>query len=270
MEDIPSSSAEKSSVLLAERHGHLLLLTLNRPDRLNALSPELHEALSVQINAAAIDPEVRAVAVTGAGRGFCSGGDLGGGSRERLTQEARIDHMLHHAEANRLLHEMPKPTIALINGAAAGAGLALALACDLRVAANDAMLTTAYSKVGLSGDHGATYFLTRLVGPSRASELMFLSGRVGAEEALAWGLVNRVVPAASFQEEGLAFARTLSEGPPVALRLMKRNIRAAVSGTLVENIEREAAAMIRCAKTEDIKEAMAARREKRKPEFLGR
>ena len=118
---------DEAPILLSERHSGLLVLTLNRPERLNALTPELHEALNVAIDAAADDPEIRAIALTGAGRAFCSGGDLGGGPRERLSHEQRIDRSMHHAECNRLLHEMPKPTIALVNGAAAGAGLSLAL-----------------------------------------------------------------------------------------------------------------------------------------------
>jgi 2-(1,2-epoxy-1,2-dihydrophenyl)acetyl-CoA isomerase len=178
--------------------------------------------------------------------------------------------MLHHGEANLLLHEMPKPTVALVNGAAAGAGLALALACDIRVAADDMIMTTAYAKVGLSGDHGATYFLNALVGPSRTAELMFLSERVSAAQALQWGLVNRVVPAAKLRQEGLDLARALAAGPPVALRQMKRNIRAASSESLRVTMEREANSMVRCSRTEDVKEAALSRREKRPPVFIGR
>lgn len=264
-----SEATGEAPILLSERHGALLVLTLNRPDRLNALTPELHEALHFAIDAAARNPQVRAIALTGAGRAFCSGGDLGGGPRERLSHEQRIDRSLHHAEANRLLNEMPKPTIALVNGAAAGAGLSLALACDMRIAADDMMMTTAFARIGLSGDHGATWFLNALVGPSRAAELMFLSEKIDAAQAFAMGLVNRVVPAAELMTEGLAVAQRLSAGPPVALRHMKRNLRAAASGTLLESLEREAESMIRCSRTEDVKEALAARREKRTAVFTG-
>jgi 2-(1,2-epoxy-1,2-dihydrophenyl)acetyl-CoA isomerase len=222
------------------------------------------------VTKAAHDPEVRAVTIAGAGRAFCSGGDLGGGARERLSQEQRVDRALHHAEANRLLHEMPKPTIALLNGAVAGAGLALALACDLRIAADDLMMTTAYARIGLSGDHGATYFLNALVGPSRTAELMFLSDRIDAERASTWGLVNQVVPADRLREDGIALAQRLAAGPPVALRHMKRNIRAASSDALGESLEREAISMIRCGGTDDVKEGVAARRERRDPVFTGR
>jgi 2-(1,2-epoxy-1,2-dihydrophenyl)acetyl-CoA isomerase len=264
------SGAADEPILLNERDGHLAILTLNRPDRLNALSRELHEALTEALREAAHDPDVRAVVLTGAGRGFCSGGDLGGGGREHMTQEARIDRLLHHAEANLLLHEMPKPTVALINGAAAGAGLALALACDIRIAADDMIMTTAYAKVGLSGDHGVTFLLNALVGPSRAAELMFLSERVEAARALELGLVNRVVPAPSLRTDGLELARALAAAPPVAIRHMKRNIRAAGSESLRDNMEREAASMVRCSRTEDAKEAALSRREKRAAVFLGR
>lgn len=257
-------------VLQVRRDGRLAILTLDRPDRLNALSPELHDQLNDAVAAAAEDDEVGAVVITGAGRAFCSGGDVGGARDERpLSQERRIDRSIHHGEAVRLLHLMHKPTLALVNGAAAGAGLALALACDMRIAADNAVLTTAYARLALSGDYGVSYFLTRLAGPAVASELLFLSDRFDAAEALALGLVNRVLPADRLLEEGLAIGRRLADGPPVALRHMKRNILAAGTGSLVELIEREATSMIRCARTKDAREAFLARREKREPRFTG-
>jgi 2-(1,2-epoxy-1,2-dihydrophenyl)acetyl-CoA isomerase len=261
--------ANGTPVLLTERHGPLLVLILNRPDRLNALSPELHAALLAAVSEAADDGAVRALAITGAGRAFCSGGDLGGGARERQTDEQRLERMLHHGRTTRLLHEMSKPTIALLNGAVAGAGLALALACDLRIAADDMVLTTAYAKIGLTGDHGVSWFLSALVGPSRAAELMFLSDKIDAAQALSLGLVNRVVPAAGLREDGLAVARRLSEGPPIALGQIKRNLRAAPLESLAQNQEREALAMIRCGRSDEVKEAMTARRERRAPVFTG-
>lgn len=259
-------------VLLSARDGRVLVLTLNRPDRLNALSPDLHHALQAAVRAAADDPDIGCVVLTGAGRGFCSGGDVGprpAADAKPISQEQRIDTMVHNGDTVKLLHTMGKPTLALINGAAAGAGLVLALACDLRIAANDAVLTTSYARVALSGDHGASYFLTRLLGPARAAELLFLSDKVDAAAALAMGLVNRVAAADQLQADGLAMAHRLAAGPPVALRYMKRNIRHAETASLDEVISREAEAMVRCSKTEDVKEALLARREKREPVFKG-
>lgn len=258
-------------VLGIERDGRLLILTLNRPDRLNALSPALHRALHAAVHDAATNPAVGAVVLTGAGRAFCSGGDVGERDRSAApqTQEQRIDAMLVNGGTTRLLHDMGKPTLALVNGAAAGAGLTLALACDMRIASDDAVFTTAYVRLGLSGDHGAAWFLTKLVGPARAAELMYLSERVDAAGALALGLVNRVVAAGSLLAHGIEIGHRLANGPPVALRHIKRNIRMAEHARLAEVIEREAEAMVRCSKTEDVKEALLARREKRDPVFKG-
>jgi enoyl-CoA hydratase/carnithine racemase len=186
-----------TEVLIDERRGRVALLTLNRPEKLNALSPELHDRLLEAVSRAANDPAVGCVVLTGAGRAFCSGGDITGARLAppdgvRPTVESRADGLIHHGETARLLHSMPKPTIAMVNGVAAGAGLALALACDLRVAAHTASFTTSYVRVGLSGDFGASWSLTRLVGPAKARELMFLSDRIEADEALRLGLVNRL------------------------------------------------------------------------------
>jgi 2-(1,2-epoxy-1,2-dihydrophenyl)acetyl-CoA isomerase len=264
------TTEEIEPVLQVRREGRLAILTLNRPDRLNALSPALHRELTVAVTAAAEDDDVGAVIITGAGRAFCAGGDVDGARDHRaITQERHIDNSIHDGEATRLLHLMPKPTLALINGAAAGAGLALALSCDIRMAASDAIFTTAYAKLALPGDHGVSYFLTRLAGPAVASELLFLSERIDAQTAHGLGLVNRVLPPDKLIEEGMAVGKRLSEGPPIAFRYMKRNIQAVGSRSLAELIEREATCMVRCARTHDAKEALLARREKREPRFSG-
>jgi 2-(1,2-epoxy-1,2-dihydrophenyl)acetyl-CoA isomerase len=169
-----------------------------------------------------------------------------------------------------LLARMPKPTIALINGAAAGAGLTLALACDLRVMAGEAVLRTAYARIGLAGDLGISFFLTRLVGASRASELLFLDEKIDATTAERMGLVNRVVEMACFEEEGMRIARAHAEGPSVAFRYMKQNLALAETGTLEQVIDREAYNSARCVRTQDVKEASIAFREKRPPVFTGR
>src|SRR5580700_2315986 len=178
--------SESESVLLSSTEGRVLILTLNRPAKLNALTKELHDELLEAVTRASTDKSVGCVLLTGAGAAFCSGGDLGsapqGAELQRPLQEDRADSLLHHGETARLLHTMPKPTIAMINGVAAGAGLALALACDMRFAARGVTLTTSYVRVAMSGDLGVSYFLTQLVGSAKARELMFIGDKISAEE----------------------------------------------------------------------------------------
>jgi len=257
--------------LLRERDGGVLVLTLNRPQRLNALTPELHAQLREAVEHAAHDPEVGALVLTGSGRAFCSRGDLGGRNQSQapLTLEQKADELRHHGETARLLHEMPKPTVAMLNGVAAGAGLALALACDLRIASHAAVLTTAYAKVALSGDLGVSYFLTHLVGTAKAAELLFLSAKLDATEAHRIGLVNRVLEATTLRDSTLELARQLAQGPAVAFRYMKRNLGCAQTGSLEAVLESEAYGMARCGRTQDVKEAAAAFKEKRAAVFKG-
>ena len=254
-------------VLLTERRGRVALITLNRPDKLNALSTELHEALIVALTESAHDPTVGAVVLTGAGRAFCSGGDLGS-NRAGASQEARADDLIHHSESARLLYGMPKPTIACINGAAAGAGLTFALACDLRIVSRRAVLTTAYARVALSGDYGISYFLSKLVGAAKARELLFLSDRIDAEEACRIGLVNRVEDEDRLTDSVMALAERLANGPGVAFRYMKQNLILAETEALGPMLEREAYNMARCGRTADAREAAAAFRERRPPVFV--
>jgi 2-(1,2-epoxy-1,2-dihydrophenyl)acetyl-CoA isomerase len=257
--------------LVRELDGRILILTLNRPQRLNALTPALHAQLREAVEHAAHDPEVGAVVLTGSGHAFCSGGDLGGRDQSRapLSLEQKADELRHHGETARLLHEMPKPTVAMLNGVAAGAGLALALACDLRIASEAAVLTTAYAKVALSGDLGVSYFLTHLVGAAKAAELLFLSEKIDATEAQRLGLVNRVLQATALRDSTLQLARQLAHGPSVAFRYMKRNLVSAQTGSLAAVLDSEAYGMARCGRTQDVKEAAAAFQEKRAPVFKG-
>ena len=259
-------------MLKVEQDGPLLILTLNRPDRLNALNPELHDLLHHTVRAAADDKSIGAVVLTGAGRAFCSGGDMAGhkaADAGRPSLEDRADELRHHAETARLLHVMPKPTIAMVNGVAAGAGLGLALACDLRIAARSAVLTTSYVKVAMSGDLGVSYFLTQLVGAAKARELMFLGAKIDADEALRIGLINRIEEQDSLVAAALSLARRLAEGPAIAIRYMKRNLVYAETATLDEVLDAEAYAMARCGRTQDVKEAALAFWEKRPPVFKG-
>ena len=266
---------------LLESHSEgVATLTMNRPEARNALTGEMQAALSEAINRLAGDSSVRAVVLTGAGGAFCAGGDVkgfaadtsrgqsGGGGGFNLEQRA---HGLRTGmEVVRVLHEMPKPTLAVIPGPAAGAGLSLALACDLRIATTDAKLTTAFSKVGLAGDYGGSYFLTHLVGAAKTRELYFTADVITGAEALALGIVNKAVPAAELAQVAKDYARYLAGLPTVAVGYMKRNLNAADHATLSEVLDLEALHMVRTMMTEDHKAAAQAFVQKAKPVFAGR
>ncbi len=268
-----SDTAE--SELLVRDDGRLRLITLNRPDRMNALTPDLHHRLQEAVVAAANDPDVGAVALTGAGRAFCAGGDVrksaeGAAKAKRPESvEERADAVIAHGRTAITLHRMGKPTIALVNGAAAGSGMALALACDIRIMSADAVMRTSYARIGLSGDLGLSYFLQRLAGPAKAAELLFLNEKLGADICEKLSLANHVMSSAEFSVEALAIAKRLAQGPTVAFRCMKQNLHMAASGSLEQTIEREAYNTARCVRTQDVKEATLAFREKRDPEFKG-
>jgi 2-(1,2-epoxy-1,2-dihydrophenyl)acetyl-CoA isomerase len=214
--------------------------------------------------------------LTGAGGAFCAGGDVKGfaagatGGGGEFNMEQRVQGLRSGMELSRWLHEMPKPTLAVIPGPAAGAGLSLALACDLRIAVDTAKFTTAFSKIGLSGDYGGSYFLPYLVGAAKARELYFTADIVSAQEALSIGLVNKVIPAVSFEAEAAAYAQRLANLPTVALGYMKKNLNAAQHGSLHDVLDLEAMHMIRTFMTDDHKGAARAFVEKRPPEFKGR
>jgi 2-(1,2-epoxy-1,2-dihydrophenyl)acetyl-CoA isomerase len=265
-----------SDHLLTERRDGVLYLMMNRPDKLNALSEQMVAALVDELTRASTDREVGCVVLTGAGRGFCSGGDIGG-MRERNesagpppTLEESVARLRRGEEASALLHEMPKVTIAAVNGAAAGAGMSLALACDIRIASDAARFTTAFARVGFSGDYGGTYFLTQLVGTAKARELYFAPEVIGADEALRLGIANRVVPAASFNDEVHAFAKKIAAGPQVAYAYMKANLNHALRSDLRTMLDREAFGQNLTGRTQDHREAVMAFLEKREPKFQGR
>jgi 2-(1,2-epoxy-1,2-dihydrophenyl)acetyl-CoA isomerase len=262
--------------LLTETRDRVLYLTLNRPDKLNAMSAEMMGALADNLHRAATDPAIGCVVVTGAGRGFCSGGDIGGmrarneSTGPAPTIEERVAGLRRGEDASLLLHEMPKVTIAAINGPAAGAGLSLAMAADIRIAADNARLGTAFAKVGFSGDYGGTWTLTQLVGSAKARELYFLADIIDAAEAQRIGLVNRVVPAASFREEVHTLAGRIANGPTIAYSYMKANLNAAINHEFRELLDREAWGQTLTGRTEDHREAVKAFLEKRPPTFKGR
>lgn len=258
--------------LLAEVRDRVAILTLNRPEARNALSDHLTPALRKLIKTFGDDPQVGAILVTGAGNAFCAGGDVKGmgqnAQKAEVPFEQRVqDLRIKQRTLTGALFSLRKPTIAALPGPAAGAGLAIALACDIRIAAESAILTTGYARIGLAGDYGVAWLLTRLTGMSRARELMFLSERIDARRAESLGLVNRVVPDAQLREVAFALARSLAEGPATAYACMKDNLDHAVTSDFLASLDHEAENMVRTARTPDHKEAVRAFVEKRKPTF---
>jgi 2-(1,2-epoxy-1,2-dihydrophenyl)acetyl-CoA isomerase len=263
-----------SEELLLTIEGGVAVLTLNRPERLNALTRTMLSGLQTHLAALAEDPDIGCVVLTGAGKAFCSGGDVrvqaAAAGNATQSPEQRADQLRASMEASRLLHDMPKPAIAMVNGVAAGAGMSIALACDLRIAGESARMTTAFAKVGLSGDYGGTYFLTQLVGPSKARELYLTAEMLDASRLLALGLVTRIVPDAELLAETMAQAAKFASGPRVAHRYIKRNLKVAEEGSLSDTLDSEAYGMLRCRETADHAEAARAFVEKRAPVFTGR
>ncbi len=260
-----------SDTMLLDVSERIATLTLNRPNKLNALNGELMEELVPVIERLAEDKEVRCVVITGAGRGFCAGGDIAGmASGEALPNENPVTRLRRLEETSRLLHEMPKPTIAMVNGPAAGAGLSIALACDIRIAGESARFGTAFIRIGFSGDFGGTWMLQRLVGPAKARELYFTGNLIDAREAERIGLVNRVVPDDQLAGETRALAERIAKGPPIAMARMKQNMNLGLASDYSTLLDAEAEGMIMTAMTEDNREAVKAFLEKRSATFHGR
>jgi len=268
-----------------ELDGGVLTLTLSNPEAKNALSHGMLLALHGLLKEAALDRNVRVIVLTGAGDAFCSGADVRHfgnkqdddplaarfGSQEGWSSlELRSHRIAQEAERAAFLHSIGKPTVAVIRGAAAGAGMSLALACDFRLAAETAIFTTAFAKLGSAGDLGIGHHLVRLVGLQKARELLFFSDRVPAGTALGMGLVDRVFAAADLASESERFARRLAEGPPIAYHYLKRNLELAQTEPLHRYIVAESQHQARCFATEDSKEAFEAFGQKRKPAFHGR
>lgn len=258
------------SELLEQREGRVVTLTLNRPERLNALVPALTGALREALPRLAADGEVGAVVLTGAGRGFCAGGDVQSmEGRTEIPVAERSRQLRANAEIARLLAEMPQVTICALNGVAAGAGLSLALACDFRIAAESARFTTSFLRMGLVSDLGAAFFLRRLVGSAKAKELFLLGDMVNAAEGHRLGVLSRVVSDAELADEAAALARRLANGPRIAQAHLKALMQSAETDSLAHWLDLEAAAQARCAATADHREAMRAFGEKRAPDFTG-
>jgi 2-(1,2-epoxy-1,2-dihydrophenyl)acetyl-CoA isomerase len=263
--------------LRAEIDGGVAVITMNRPDRRNAFSQAMVSALGAVLARVETDETVGCVVLTGAGGAFCAGGDVksmaagdrGDGDGQSLDARIHRQRLNQRATSGRLW-SMPKPTIAAIGGPAAGAGLSLALACDLRYAVPGAVLTTAFARVAFAGDYGGTWFLTRLVGSAKAKELYYFSERLTSEDALRLGIVNAIFPPADFEREVMDRARRLAQGPSIAYRFMKENLNRAVTGELGDCMDLEVTHHVHTGLTQDHREAAAAFTEKREPRFHGR
>ncbi|MCY3786811.1 MAG: enoyl-CoA hydratase-related protein [bacterium] len=248
------------------------LITLNRPERRNALHRDMYEPIQTSLRQWATDDAVGCIAITGAGEGFCAGGDVRGGGKRRGDRpppgvDETTSALLADAQTARLLHESPKLTLAAVNGAAVGAGLALALACDFRIMASSASLIPGWARLAFSGDFGGPWFLTRLVGASKALEILTANAKVDAPTALSLGLVNRVADDGDFADAWLSWARELAAGPRQAHAFMKENVRDALHLPLSEALPRESRRMSQSARTPDHREAVRAWLDKRPPDF---
>ena len=259
--------------LLYEVKDGVATLTLNRPERLNALGDTLREDLHDAVTAAAADPDVRVIIITGAGKGFCAGGDVKAMNegKERGAARPLMERVAPGRDRTVLaLRDAPKPVIAAVNGAAAGAGMNLALACDIRIASTAAKFAQAFVKRGLHPDWGGTYFLPRVVGTAKACELIFTGDVIDAEQALRLGIVSAVHPPETLMAAAHTLARKIADGPPIAIRLAKRAIYHSLECDLRQALEFETYAQNICFETDDAREGISAFVEKRPPAFRGR
>ncbi len=266
------TAAAAGPVLLESIENGVALLVMNRPDRLNALNGELAAALNQAFERIGHDESVRAVVLTGAGRAFCAGGDLGAiGKGREANDTEQLEPILRAGMAAVLkMRTISQPVIAAVNGAAAGAGMNVALAADLRIAAEEAIFGQNFAKVGLYPDYGGTYFLPQLVGPSKAAEMFYLGDMIDAATALRLGLVNRIVPGAQLETEARVFAAKLAAGPPVAIRAVKHTLFGSEKEALTRALEAEVHQQMRCFASQDCLEGVRAFFEKRPPKFTGR
>ncbi len=261
-----------SDLIAVGIEGPVATVTLNRPDKLNALTVEMVGELAEALTTLGRAEAVRAIVITGAGRAFCSGADVGLlrsliERGDEATGRKLVDSLRAVAHAIR---EAPQPVLAAVGGVAAGGGANLALACDLRLAADSAQIGQVFMRIGLHPDFGGTYYLPRLVGASRALELFLGAELIGAEEAGRLGIFNRVVPAERLAQEAAAWARQIAAAPPLAVRLAKQAVYRSERATLDEMLDYELEAQIACFRSADGKEGLAAFFEKRSPHFIGR
>lgn len=262
-----------TSLVEYESSSGVAMITLNRPQRLNALNRDLLDALLTAAEDALSNEEIRVLVLTGAGKGFCAGGDMKGFSSGALVEDGsyltQVGVLRSQMRLVELLRNSHAVTIAAVNGACAGAGLSIACACDIRIASDTAVFRSAFIDAGLSGDFGGTWTLAEIVGAARAKEMYFLNGRYSAREAEELGLVSRVIDVARFRDEVSAIAEELAAKAPLALRRMKENFVDSSQLPYAEAANREAQRHIACCRTTDALEAAQAFIEKREPEFTG-
>src|SRR5947208_10949967 len=271
MSNVPQP-VQAASVLLEARHEGIATLVMNRPDRLNALDTKLVTTLNDTLGRIARDGSVRVVVLTGAGRAFCAGGDLALIGQDRSIAATRDLELLlaSGTQAVLTMRSMPQPVVAAVNGAAAGAGMNIALAADIRISADEAVFGQNFAKVGLFPDYGGTYFLPQLVGPSKAAEMFYTGDMIDAQTALKLGLLNRVVPGAQLEAEVRSFAAKIAAGPPVAIRAVKQTLFGSEKDALSKALEAEVQHQMRCFASDDSLEGIHAFFEKRATKFQGR
>ena len=264
--------AQAGPVLLETKQDGIATLVMNRPDRLNALNNELATALNNALGRIAGDESVRVVVVTGAGRAFCAGGDLALIGKGRASGDMRgLEPLLRAGmQAVLTMRTMPQPVIAAINGAAAGAGMNIALAADIRIAAEEATFGQNFAKIGLFPDYGGTYFLPQLVGPAKAAELFYTGEMIDAKTALRLGIVNHVFPAAQLETEVKTLVHKVAQGPPLAIRAVKKTLFSSEKEKLIAALEHEVQQQMPCYLSEDCSEGIRAFFEKRAPQFRGK
>ena len=260
--------------LSLERDEHVALMTLNRPETLNALNAALRTDIINAVTEVREDDEIRALVITGAGRGFSSGADLSGGPRqeapEQVPQNQRLDDLGWVGRQALTVGRLDKPTIAAVNGVAAGAGMSLALACDLRVGSENARFTVVFAERSLSPDSGLSYFLPRIIGYSRAADLIFTSRRVDAEEAYRLGLLDRLVAHEKLIEEAISLAKQIAFWPPVAIRSSKRVLQRNMEVDLEPALRNETTGLSYARNApQDLRESRLSWQEKRPPKFTG-
>jgi 2-(1,2-epoxy-1,2-dihydrophenyl)acetyl-CoA isomerase len=255
--------------LLYDVRNPIATITLNRPERLNALTEELLQELRRAFEQAAGDTSVRVILLTGAGRGFSAGADLTSVATDQSNFQFSDYLKRNYHPLIRLMRSLPKPIIGVINGVAAGAGMSLALACDLRIAAESAVFTQAFVKIGLVPDSGSTWMLSRLVGQARALELMFSGGKATAQEALAWGMVNQVVPDGQLAQAAQQLAAEYAAAPTRTIGYIKQAVEFAASATLEQALSKEAELQDLAGATADHAEGVSAFLQKRAPLFRG-
>jgi len=268
----PSQPLPENPAVLEKREGNIATLLLNRPERMNALNKDVAVGLNEALGRLETDQDIDVVILAGAGRAFCAGGDLSVIGKGRQNNDLTELEPILRAGMRAVLRirTMRQPVIAAVHGAAAGAGMNIALAADIRIASEDAMFGQNFAKVGLYPDYGGTFFLPQLVGPAKAAELFYTGEMINAAEALRLGLVNRVVPLAQLESEVRALAQKIAKGPTVAIRAVKRSLFGDEKELLTKKLEQEVEQQMKCFASEDCAEGIRAFFEKRPPKFQGK